>query len=130
MVIGMSRLRAALGGGLLVLLAAGCAPGSGPGLTQLEIATVETGCGGMYNPDLPPCRTEPASRQVLVSSGRDVVATGTTGPDGLLVVGVPAGDLVVSAVDAEPYMECDTPTVTAVAGRTTPVLQTCTVFYP
>ncbi len=114
---------------LLVLLAS-CAPSPNAGGTRVEITTIETACGGVQNPDVPPCTTRPVARSVQVSVGRDVVAAGTTGPDGSLVLVVPAGELVVSAPDAEPFMNCDEPTVTAVAGRTTPVTQTCTIFYP
>lgn len=124
----MSRIRIVLGSALLVVLVAACAPGSGA--TRLEITTIETVCGGVFNPDIPPCATGPVARAVQVSLGRDVVASGTTGPDGELVLTVPAGELTVSVPDAEPYMNCDEPTVTAVAGRTTPVTQTCSIYYP
>lgn len=105
-----------------------CVPTAGA--TLLEITTNETVCGGAYNPDLPPCRTSPASRPVQVSMGGDVVAAGTTGPGGTLVLAVPAGELVISVPDAQPYMNCDAPMVTAVSGQTTPVAQTCTLLYP
>lgn len=97
-----------------------------PAATQLDITTIETACGGVNNPDLPPCHTGPVSRLVQVIAGHDVVAAGTTGHDGSLVLVVPSGELVVTRPDAEPYMNCDGPDVTAVAGRTTPVTQTCT----
>lgn len=125
--VAMMRLRVVLGCGLLALLVS-CVPTSGA--TFLEITTNETACGGAYNPDLPPCRTSPTSRAVQVKMGSDVVASGTTGPGGTLVLAVPAGELVVSVPGAEPYMNCDEPTVTSVTGRTTPVEQTCTLLYP
>jgi len=121
------RLRVVLGCGLLVLLVS-CVPT--PGATLLEITTNEMVCGGVYNPDLPPCRTAPASRPVQVRMGSDLVAAGTTGPGGMLVLAVPTGELVVSVPGAEPYMNCDATTVTSVTGRTTPVVQTCTLLYP
>ncbi len=120
-------VRVVLGCSLLAMLVS-CVPA--PGATLLEITTIETVCGGVFNPDLPPCRSTPVSRPVQVSSGRELVASGTTGSNGTLVVAVPPGRLVVSVPDAEPYMNCDAPTVTVSSGRTTEVEQTCTLLYP
>lgn len=125
--VAVTRLRVVLGCAVLAMLVS-CAPA--PAATRLEITTNETVCGGMYNPDVPLCRTSPASRTVRISMGRNAVAAGTTGSDGRLVVAVPAGELVVSIPDAQPYMNCDAPTVTSVSGRTTPVVQTCTLLLP
>ncbi|MGB3411080.1 MAG: hypothetical protein WBA45_07760 [Microthrixaceae bacterium] len=121
------RFRGLFGWGLLVLLVS-CSPPSGD--TFLEITTIETTCGGVFNPDVPTCQTRTVSRQVQVSRGNEVVTSGTTGPAGRLLVAVPSETLVVSFPNAEIYMDCDAPTVTPVAGMTTPVTQTCTLYYP
>jgi hypothetical protein len=125
--VAVTKLRVALGCAVSVMLVS-CAPA--PAATLLEVTTNQTVCGGAYYPELPPCRTSPASRTVQISMGRDVVATGTTGSDGTLVLAVPVGELVLSIPGAEPYMNCDAPTVTSISGRTTPVVQTCTLLYP
>ena len=113
-----------------VLLVAACAAPAEPA-TQLDVTTRQTICGGTIPPPGQPfCRTNVDSRNVTVSSGRTVVASGTTGTDGHLVVAVPAGPLVVSVPDAQPYESCDSPAVTAVAGQTVGVTQTCTIYAP
>src|SRR5436309_725076 len=106
-----------------------CVPAA-PGPTRLDILTTQTICGGAYNPDLPPGRTSPTSVAVQVLRDRDVVASGTTGVDGHLVVEVPVADLTVVRVDAPGYQICTAPAVTAVAGQTTPVTQDCTILAP
>ena len=58
------------------------------------------------------------------------MATATTDANGRAKVDVPAGDLVVSAPDAPPYMDCDAPAVIATARTTTAVTQTCVVLVP
>jgi hypothetical protein len=113
-----------------VVLVAACAAPTAPA-TQLDVTTQRTICGGTIPPPGQPfCRTSTASRDVTVSSGRTVVATGQTGTDGHLVVAVPAGRLTVSVPDAQPYETCDTPEATALAGQTVGVTQTCTIYAP
>ena len=113
-----------------LLVAAACAAPAEPA-TQLDVTTRQTICGGTIPPPGQPfCRTSPSSRNVTVSSGRTVVASGTTGSDGHLVVAVPAGPLVVAVPDAQPYENCDRPSATAVAGQTVGVTQTCTINAP
>jgi hypothetical protein len=108
----------------------GCTPSPTPA-TRLAITTVQTICGGAVPPPgTPACTSHPASRSVEVGQGRNVVASGTTGADGSLVLDVPSGNLVVSVPGALPYMNCDAPSVVAVAGTTTPVTQTCTLLAP
>lgn len=113
-------------------VAAACAaPPAGPTPTRLDITAQRTICGGTIPPPGQPfCRTGPSSRPLEVRSGRTVVATGTSGADGRLVLDVPAGRLTVAVTDAQPYESCDAPTVTATAEATTPVTQTCTINAP
>jgi hypothetical protein len=122
---------------LVALVAGGvaaCTPlaAAPPPATQLSITTVQVICGGAVPPPgTPACRSNPASRTVQVSASKSaVVASGTSGADGSLILAVPAGQLVVSVPGALPYMNCDSPTVLAVAGQTTPVTQTCTLLAP
>jgi len=119
--------------GLVLVFVAFAGVGCTPDPTapaQLDVTTIEVVCGGAYNPDVPPCRSNPASRAVVVKLGTKVVASGTTGADGHLTLTVPVGDLVVSDPDAQPYMNCDSPAVTSVADTTTAVTQTCTLLAP
>ncbi len=121
---------------LLLIVAAsavvvGCtAPTQSP--TRLDISTVQVICGGAVPPPgEPPCRpATPASRTIEVRSGRTVVAQGTSGIDGELLLDVPAGALVVTHPGAQPWESCDSPSVTAVAGRTVAVTQTCILNVP
>jgi len=125
-----TSLRAAAAALLLSVTAAGCSPPP-PAPTRLAVSTLLTVCGGVIPPPGQPwCRTSPTSREVEVRSGRDVVATGTTDASGRLVLGVPPGRLTVSVPDTNPYEECDTVTVSAVAQATTTVTQTCTILAP
>jgi hypothetical protein len=103
-----------------------------PAATQLSITTLQVICGGAVPPPGTPfCRSNPASRAVQVTAAKStVVASGTSSADGTLVLAVPAGQLVVSVPGALPYMNCDSPKVTAVNGQTTPVTQTCTLDAP
>jgi len=118
-----------IAGGLL-LVAAACAAPTAPA-TQLDVTTLQTVCGGTIPPPGQPfCRTSPSSRDVTVSSGRTVVASGRTGSDGHLVLSVPAGALTVAVPGAQPYEQCDAPSATAVAGQTVGVVQTCTINAP
>ncbi len=121
-------VRCALVGAGLLVLSSACAPN--PTATRLEITTIETVCAGVEPPEGPACSTAPVGRSVEVHAGDDVVAAGTTDSSGVLVVRVPPGELVVSVPDAEPFLQCDAPSVTALAGRTTPVTQSCTVALP
>jgi hypothetical protein len=99
--------------------------------TRLDITTYQMVCGGAVPPPgVPACRTSPAARTVEVSSGTVVVASGTSGPDGQLVLEVVPGDFVISVPGALPYQNCDTPSIRAVAGQTTRVAQTCTLLAP
>jgi len=116
--------------GAVLLAAAACAAPAEPA-TQLDVTTRQTICGGTIPPPGQPfCRTSASSRNFTVSSGRTVVASGRTGSDGHLVVVVPAGPLKVAVPDAQPYEDCDSPAVTAAAGQTTGVTQTCTINAP
>ncbi len=110
-------------------LGTACVPDPGPS-TQLTVTTLEQFCGGAYNPDVPPCSTGPVSRSISVSLNGSTVASGTSNAQGTLTLAVPAGPLVVEAVGTEPYMNCDTPEVVSVAGATTAVTQTCSIFAP
>ena len=127
----MTRHRAltAVRAALLGLAIAACAPPIGAP-TRLEVTTIETICGGAFHPDLPSCRSNAVSRPIEVLRGRTVVAAATTDVTGHAVVDVPAADLVVSVPDAPSYMDCDSPSVVASGGTTTPVIQTCTVLVP
>ena len=109
-----------------------CVPDPAPAAaTRLDVTTLLTWCGGVIPPPGESwCHTNPTSTAVEILQGRAVVATGTSGTDGHLVVDVAAGTYVVAAAAPPSYMECDTPTVVAVAGATTPVVQTCNVFAP
>ena len=99
--------------------------------TRLDITAAETICGGTIPPPGQPfCRTSNVSRAVQVASGRQVVASGTTGTDGRLLLDVPAGALVVSAAAPQPYEQCTAAPVTALAGRTVAVTQNCTINAP
>jgi hypothetical protein len=112
---------------------AACGGGDGgtPAPTLLDITTTRTVCGGAVPPPgEPPCRTSPISRAVAVSREGTVVASGTTGADGMLLLEVPAGELVVSAPDAPGGEICDTPAITTVQGQTTSVTQNCTLLAP
>jgi hypothetical protein len=125
-----------------VAVAVACAPGPTPGpttsstttttpATQLDITSAQTICGGTIPPPGQPfCRTSNVSRSVQVASGRQVVAGGTTGADGRLLLEVPAGALVVSAAAPQPYEQCTAAPVTALAGRTVAVTQSCTINAP
>lgn len=116
--------------GALVVAAAACAAPAEPA-TQLDVTTRQTICGGTIPPPGQPfCRTAPSSRNVTVSSGRTVVASGRSGTDGHLVVVVPAGPLTVAVPDAQPYETCDSPAATAISGQTVGVTQTCTIYAP
>jgi hypothetical protein len=116
--------------GALVLAAVACAAPAQPA-TLLDVTTRQTICGGTIPPPGQPfCRTSPSSRNITVSSGRTVVASGRTGTDGRLVVAVPAGPLNVRVPDAQPYETCDSPAAAAVAGQTVGVTQTCTIYAP
>lgn len=116
--------------GAVVLAAAACAAPAAPA-TQLDVTTRQTICGGTIPPPGQPfCRTSASSRNITVSSGRTVVASGRTGTDGHLVVAVPAGPLTVAVPDAQPYESCDSPATAAVAGQTVAVTQTCTIYAP
>ena len=115
---------------LAVLIGVGataCTPSTVPS-ALLDITTNQVVCGGVYR--VPPCTTSPASRAIDVSQKGSVVASGTSGTDGTLVLSVPVGDLVVSVPGAQPYMNCDTPSVTSAVGKTIPVTQTCTLDAP
>jgi hypothetical protein len=119
--------------GLAALAVAGCAaPAPTPSPTRLDISTFQVICGGVVPPPGEPfCRpATPTSQTIEVLSGRTVVASGTTGPDGTLLLDVPAGTLVVAHPDVQPWEDCDRPSVVAVAGRTTPVSQTCILNVP
>lgn len=112
-------------------VAPACVPDPAPAPTRLDILTELTWCGGVIPPPGEPwCRTRATATDVQVFMKRDVVASGRSGDDGHLVVDVPAGGLVVRAADVPPYMQCDDAPVTAVAGATTPVTQSCTVYAP
>lgn len=124
-----------------VAVAVACAPGPTPvpttsstttiPPTQLDITSAQTICGGTIPPPGQPfCRTSNVSRSVQVASGRQVVASGTTGADGRLLLEVPAGALVVSAAAPQPYEQCTAAPVTALAGRTVAVTQSCTINAP
>ena len=127
---------------MVAVVGAACAPGptSGPTTspttttlpaTQLDITSAQTICGGTIPPPGQPfCRTSNVSRSVQVASGRQVVASGTTGADGRLLLEVPTGALVVSAASPQPYEQCTAATVTALAGRTVGVTQNCTINAP
>jgi len=104
-----------------------CTPSAVPS-ALVEITTNQVVCGGVYR--VPPCTTNPASRVIDVSQNGVVVASGTSGTNGTLVLSVPIGDLVVSVPGAQPYMNCDAPSVTSVADQTTGVTQTCTLDAP
>ena len=107
------------------------APSPTPTPTLLNITTVQVICGGAVPPPgEPACRSNLASRSILLTTKSTIVASGTSSADGTLLLQVPAGQLVVSVPGALPYMNCDSPTVTAVAGQTTPVTQTCTILAP
>ena len=107
-----------------------CAPSPGTP-TLLAVTTNQVICGGMVPPPGSPfCRTNPAARAIEVTVRSTVVASGTSSSDGQLLLEVPAGALVVSAPGQPTYMNCDTPSVTAVAGQTTPVTQSCTILAP
>ncbi|MFZ4519220.1 MAG: hypothetical protein ACOYOP_12575 [Microthrixaceae bacterium] len=111
------------------VVAACAAPTPAP--TRLDITARQTICGGTIPPPGQPfCRTGPSSRPLEVRAGRDLVATGTSGADGHLVLEVPTGRLTVAVADAQPYEQCDAPTVSAAAGLSTPVTQTCTINAP
>ena len=125
-----ARCTVAMVVGAVLVAAAACAAPATPA-TQLDVTTRQTVCGGTIPPPGQPfCRTSTYSRGVTVSSGRTVVASGTSGADGHLVVAVPAGPLVVAVPDAQPYESCDSPGATAVAGQTVAVTQTCTIYAP
>jgi len=116
--------------GLAAIIGGSCAAPT-TSTTRIDITTVRTICGGAVPPPgVPACRTSPASRTVEVSKGRAVVASGTSGSDGELVVEVPPGELVVSVPGALPYEGCEPAAVTAVAGHVTAVAQTCTMLVP
>lgn len=126
-----------------VAVASACAPGPAPtststststttaSATRLDITSAQTVCGGTIPPPGQPfCRTSNVSRQVQVTSGRQVVAGGTTGTDGRLLLDVPAGALVVSAAAPQPYEQCTAAPVTALAAQTVAVTQDCTINAP
>jgi len=126
-----------------VVVGVACAPSPSPGptttstssttapATRLDITAAQTICGGTIPPPGQPfCRTSNVSRSVQVASGRQVVAGGTTGADGRLLLEVPAGALVVSAAAPQPYEQCTAAPVTALAGRTVGVTQNCTINAP
>jgi hypothetical protein len=123
-----------MAGVAMVAVALGaCSPTStAPTPTRLDVTTVQVICGGAVPPPgQPACRSSLASRAIQVTSGKStVVASGTSSADGTLALDVPAGQLLVSVPGALPYMNCDSPTVVAVAGQTTPVTQTCTILAP
>jgi hypothetical protein len=98
----------------------------------LDVSTQLTWCGGIQPPPgEPPCHTSARSTSIEISHERSVVALGTSGPDGHLLVAVPAGfELRVVAVDRPAFEQCDEPTVIAAAGTTTAIVQTCTVLAP
>ena len=130
-----STRRSAVGRCIILALALGalgvaCAAPS-PSATRLDITTQRTICGGTIPPPGQPfCRTSPAARSLEVRTGRTVVATGTSGVDGRLVVDVPAGRLTVAVSDAETYEECDAPLADVTTGQTVAVTQTCTIYAP
>lgn len=120
--------------GLVVAACATPAPGSGPVTSpgRLDIRTEQVICGGAAPPPgEPACRPPtPASRSIEVASNGAVVAQGTSDGDGILLLDVPPGDLVVSHPGAQPWEQCDAPSVGAVAGTTIEVHQTCTLDVP
>src|SRR4051812_28126251 len=107
----------------LVSLVSACVPDAAPA-TLLDVTTQLTWCGGAAPPPgEPACHTSARATPIEVRQGRDVLAQGTSGTDGHLVVAVPAGVLLeVVAADAPSYEECDEPTVVAVAGATTAIV--------
>lgn len=123
----LSRLAA--GGIGAAALVAGCAP-CPTSSTSLTITTIEQFCGGVFNPDLPPCSSGPVSRAISVSMNGNAVASGVSNAQGLLTLTVPVGSLVVEASAAEPYMDCDAPTVVSTEGANIAVTQTCSIFAP
>ncbi|MFM7069728.1 MAG: hypothetical protein ACKOYM_09740 [Actinomycetes bacterium] len=113
-----------------VTLAVACAAPAATA-TRLRVTTLQTVCGGTIPPPGEPfCRTNPYSRGVTASSGRTVVASGTSSASGELLLDVPAGRLTVSATDVQAYETCDAPTVDVAANETVNVTQTCTINAP
>ncbi len=115
----------------MTAIALGACTPPDPPPTQVAVTTHFTLCGGVVPPPGEPfCHTNPISAAVRLTQHRVVVASGTTASDGTLVVAVPAGTYVVQRVDAPSYEICDAPSVTAVAGATTSVVQNCTLNAP
>ena len=117
--------------GLAILGLGACTPNSAPPHAYVDITTNLTVCGGAVPPPgTPPCRTSPDSAPVTVSHDGIVVASGTTGADGTILLAVPSGTLTVSRSEPPAYLLCDTPSVVTQSGTTTRVVQTCTLNAP
>lgn len=109
---------------------AACVPPPTPA-TRLDITTLQTWCGGVIPPPGEPwCHTNARAETVVIRQGRTVIDTVTTDAAGRLKVDVAPGTYVVAKAAPEVYEQCTAVTVTAVAEKTTPVTQECTIMAP